>query len=127
MPRYRNNISPEQLLADYSKGMQSPAGRLRRLVKDTIPEAEEKTYPGWRAIGCRHPKAGYIDAIFLHRNMVKLGFEHGTKLPDPHGLLKPGASAGKQVRYLEIVEESDTVSGVIRQLIEAAVELGHEL
>ena len=104
--------------------MQSLASRLRRLVKDTLPEAEERTYPGWRAIGYRHPAAGYIGAIFLHQKMVKLGFEHGAKLPDPHGLLKPGPSASMQVRYLEIVEEGDVDAGVIRQLIEAAMEFG---
>ena len=99
---------------------------MRRLVKDIILEAEERTYPGWRAIGYRHPEAGYIGTIFLHPHMVKLGFEHGAKLPGPDGLLKPGPSAGKQVRYLEIVEEGDVDADVIQQLIEAAVELGHD-
>ncbi len=126
MARPRKGITPEQLLASYPLEIKSLTDWVRQLVRNTLPEAEERAYPGWCAIGYRHPEAGYIGAIFLHPHKVKLGFEHGAKLPDPDGLLKPGPSAVKQVRYLEIVEEGDVDTSVIRQLVEAAVELGHD-
>ena len=66
--------------------------------------------------------AGYICAIFLNPGMVKLGFEYGAMLPDPKRLLKPGPSAGKQVRYLEVREESDIDPEAIRDLLVTAVE-----
>lgn len=108
------------MLADYPPEIQSLAGRLRRLVRAALPEAEERVYPGWRALGYRHPEAGYVGGIFLHPDMVKLGFEHGATLPDPHGLLIAGPAKGKQVRYLEIRDESDIVPEIIRDLLLAA-------
>ena len=121
MPRNRRNVTAEQLLADYGPEVQGLVGLLRRLVREALPEAEERVYPGWRAIGYRHPAAGYVGGIFLYPDMVKLGFEHGAMLPDPEGRLQPGPSAGKQVRYLEVWDESDIVPEVIRNLLLAAV------
>ena len=123
MPQPRDKITPEQLLADYPPEIQSLANRLRQLVKEVLPEAEERTYPGWRAVGYRHPQAGYIGGIFLNSNMVRLGFEFGAMLPDPQGRLKPGPSSSKQVRYLEIREAAGLRPEVIREYLLAAVEL----
>ena len=118
-----NNITPEQLLADYPSPIQQLAQQLRQLLQTLLPAAVERAYPGWRGIGYRHPQAGYLCAIFLHPHQVKLGLEHGAQLPDPHHILKPGPTAGKQVRYLEINNPQDLDREQIAQLLTAALDL----
>ena len=122
MPRTRIHTTPDQLLADYPPEIRFLTSVLRRLVREVLPDATERAYPGWRGIGYRHPVAGYVCAIFLNPEMVKLGFEYGAMLPDPKRLLKSGPSAGKQVRYLEVCEESGIDMEVIRDLLVAALE-----
>lgn len=121
MPRQRSSITPEQLLADYPPPVQQLAAELRQLVKALVPSAMERAYPVWRGIGYRHPEAGYFGAIFLHSDRVKLGLEQGARLPDPAGVLKPGPTAGKQVRYLEIAAPQDIDPEQIAQLLTAAI------
>jgi hypothetical protein len=76
------------------------AQRLRDIARAAVPEAREAGYGGWRAIGYRHPQAGYLFGIFLSDTDVRLFFEHGGMLPDPAGLLS-GPSL-KQGRYFEL-------------------------
>ena len=123
MPHNRRKTTPEQLLADYPPNIRTLANLLRQLLKTALPEAEERVYPGWRAFGYRHPMAGYIGGIFIYPEVVKLGFEFGAMLPDPHGLLRAGPSAGRQVRYLEVREEEDIIPDVIGEYVLAAVGL----
>jgi hypothetical protein len=40
------------------------AERLRVLTRETVPEADERAYTGWQAIGYRIPEAGYFAGIF---------------------------------------------------------------
>ncbi len=93
---------------------------LRDLLREVMPEAVEKAYPGWHGIGYRHPRAGYVCGIFPREDLVKLGFEHGVHLPDPEGLL---AGSGSRVRYV-VVDRWPTEQGdAIEALVEAAVGL----
>ena len=114
-------ITPEAILTPHSPEVRAIAQGLRQLIKETMPEAVEKAYPGWKGIGYRHPRAGYVCAIFPLEGMVKLGFEYGAFLPDSAGVLKQGSSKGARVRYLELPAGEDLPKGVIESLLQAAV------
>ena len=81
-------LTPEDLLRDYHPEIQAISEALRSLVKNTVPEAKEKAYPGWRAIGYRHPSSGYFCGIFPFEKAVHLIFEWGILLPDPDEVLQ---------------------------------------
>ena len=53
----------------------------------------------------RRPDAGYFCAVFLRQDLVKLGLDYSALLSDQADILKPGPSADKQVRYVEIAGE----------------------
>lgn len=90
------NITPEEILRDHSPPVVELVNELRRLVRSTLPEAIEKAYPGWHAIGYRYPDAGYICGIFPYELEVKVYFEYGTYLPDPDSILEGDT---KQTKY----------------------------
>jgi hypothetical protein len=120
MAKRKTPSTPESILADHPPEIRSLAERLRRIIRETVPEAVENAYPGWRAIGYRHPESGYFCAIFPEAGRVRLAFEWGAILPDPHGLL---SGTGKQVRYVDIPEGGEIPETIIRDLLQAAVSL----
>jgi hypothetical protein len=91
---------PGDVLADHDPAIVALANRARELISETLPEeTAEVAYPGWHAIGYRHPEAGYVCGVFPHPDGVKIGFEQGFRLADPEGAL---SGDGVQVRYLEV-------------------------
>ncbi len=113
-------LNPEDILSSQPPPVASLANRLRAIIAEAVPEAKETAYPGWRAIGYRHPKSGYFCGIFPLGDHVKLYFEYGAFLPDPNGMLK---GATKQTRYVVIRSAKDIKIAPLKRLMEAAVAL----
>ena len=114
------SMTPEHILTGHTPAVRSLAEKLRSLIKSTVPVAQERAYPGWHAIGFRHPKAGYFCGIFPFEKEVKLYFEHGARLPDPDGILEGGQ---RQVRLLLVRRSADIPAPALRRLLLAAVAL----
>ena len=95
MPGTRTNTTPEQLLADYPLGIQLLASVLRRLVREVLPDANERAYPGWRgAVACSLPRCR----------------QSAVAQPPPPPLVPPGPSQPRRraARY----KERNTVSNI---------------
>ena len=105
-------MTPEQILANHIPPVVALAQRLRQVVLQAAPEAQEAAYPGWHAIGYRHPSAGYICGIFPYADHLKLYFEYGKFLPDPERLLQGDS---RQTRYLVIESANDMKAEVLEQ------------
>jgi|SRR3990172_2867287 len=113
-------MQPEDILIDHTPEVRQLAQELRRLVRETVPEAIEVAYPVWHAIGYRHPRLGYFCGIFPQKDSASLLFEFGVLLPDPQGLLR---GQGKQVRSVPVRRAEDIQVEPFRQFIQAAVSL----
>ena len=114
-------ISPEGLLSGCPPEVASLAQRLREIAREAVAEATEVGYGGWRAIGYRHPRAGYLFGIFLSDTDVKLFFEHGGMLPDPLGLLH--GDSLKQGRYVDVPSIQALHVEALQELMREAVAL----
>jgi hypothetical protein len=93
----RPSLTPESLLAQFPQPVVELANALRPFVRTQVPEVHEVAYAGWKAIGYRHPEAGYLGAIFLFEDCVRFIFEHGHLLPDAGGILEGDT---KQTRHV---------------------------
>lgn len=113
-------ITFEEILADYAPEIQQTALSIRRLVHAAVPNLAERVYFGWRGLGFRHPKAGYIGGIFPQRTTVRLLFEHGVQLSDPQGIL---TGDGRQTRYVEVKPGEPLPVQQIELLLLEAVQL----
>ena len=110
--------TPETILIGHSLKVRGLAQQLRRLVREVVPEATEQAYPGWHAIGYRHPKAGYFCGNFPQEQSVRFLFEHGVRLSDPSELL---VGSGKRCRHIEIASSRDIRKIPIMRLLLAAI------
>ena len=120
MPRSstKANVTAAALLREHTPEVVKLVDHLRTAIRETLPDSEERVYPGWHGIGYHDPRVGYVCAIFPKAEHVDLAFEQGALLPDPDGLLARG---GKKVRYVEITELNEALEGELRALIEAAI------
>lgn len=113
-------ISPDDILRRHHPAVQALAQELREFVKRQVPETTERAYPGWHAIGYRHPTSGYFCGLFPFDHHVHLLFEWGVLLPDPEGLLR---GDGAQVRYVFLQPGDAIPEEALSALIEAALSL----
>lgn len=79
----------------------------------------ERVYRGWDGIGFRHPE-GYVCAIYPRddEGEVRLLFEHGVRLEDPHNLLTGG---GTQSRFIPIRSPDPELAERIGEYVRSAI------
>jgi hypothetical protein len=119
----RRAVPPEEILEGHTPEVKAVANRLRDMVKKTVEGAQESGYPGWHAIGYRHPAVGYFCGIFPSKDRVKLFFEYGSTLPDPKKILLGGPKM--RGRYLEFNSVQDIDEKATRKfLLDATVMKG---
>ena len=63
--------------------------RVARLVRSTLPDAEERVYRDGASRGYHARGAGALFGLFPRPGAVYVSFPHGPLLPDPNGLLGP--------------------------------------
>ncbi len=94
------------------------ASRLALTLLSVRPDLEAKARLGWGSVNYRHPKAGFVCAIFPMEDHVSLVFEHGRQLSS--ALLE---GDGKQVRYIRFEPGSDIPEDELAILLAEAIAL----
>lgn len=112
--------SIDDLIDDHTQEVGKLVLALRDLIRSLMPDATEKIYLGWHGIGFHHPTAGYVCALFPAADHVRVGFEHGYLLPDPHGVFDSG---GGQVRYVTVDVLTPALLDRLGELVDHAVHL----
>lgn len=114
------------VLAKHPPAIAEIANRVRFIVKEIIPEREERPYAGWHAIGFVHPQAGYFCGIFPTDDEVTIVFEHGRALSDPKGILQGDY---KQIRIIPIHKQAELaeIESPFRALLLESIDVGRAL
>lgn len=92
------------------------AGECSELIYETYCISNAFTFTGKQGQGFIH--------IATYAKHVNIGFDRGTELEDPEGLL---AGTGKRIRHIRMSNASDVKRDSILRLIEAAVEQGRTM
>ena len=85
------------LLARFNPPVAALARELVTLLLAVRPELDPVVRLGWGSVNFRHPRAGFLCAVFPMENRVSLAFEHGRLLDSP---LLEGDT--RQVRWIPI-------------------------
>ena len=112
----KSGVDPERILDGHVTAIRRLCNQARKLVREQAPGALEIGYPGWRLIGYRCPH--YFCFVAPLADHVRVGFEHGHRLPDPDGVLE---LMGKQVRFVRLVPGRALPAASLRALIQAAL------
>src|SRR3712207_5544969 len=110
----------EEILADSSPRVRDLATRTRALIREVMPDVVEVPWPRQRVVGYGvGPKkmSEHFSHITFHKNHVNLGFNYGSELPDPEGLLQ---GTGKLLRHVKITSPEDLSNPALRRLLEVA-------
>jgi hypothetical protein len=110
-----------KLLLPYGEVVQKLALAARRLILDEAPEANEFVYEVYTIadhFGFTERPGDAFVFITTHAKWVNLGFNFGSLLPDPDGLLR---GEGKLIRHVRIAQAADLDVPAVRQLVRAAI------
>lgn len=109
----------EEFLSEYSKPVQAVAIKLRMVVREVIPEANEHVDTSYKVIEYSSEDKTREALVYIapFKDSVNLGFFVGTSLPDPNKLLR---GTGKNLRHVKF-KIGDTIdTAALRALIAAA-------
>ena len=110
----------EAIVADASPPVRDLALRTRALIREVLPEVVEVPWPRQRTAGFGvGPKkmSEHFCYVAVLPDRVNLGFNYGSELPDPEGLLQ---GTGKLFRHVKITSPRDLENPALRRLLEAA-------
>jgi len=118
------SIPPELFLSSYPTEIRDIAERLRSVVRKAVPEAIERVRTGWRLIGYDVPvgrRTRYFAFVAPEPEHAHLGFEYGTWMTDPDGLLLGAHLNLKKVRFVTY-QPGDPIptDALLRYTLEAA-------
>lgn len=114
-PEYLNLLKP------YGEVIQQLALAARKLILEEAPEASEFVYEVYTIANhftfTDRPGDAFVFTT-THANWVNLGFNFGSMLPDPDGLLR---GEGKWIRHIRITQSSELDAPGVRELVRAAI------
>jgi Domain of unknown function (DU1801) len=110
-----------RLVKPYGESIQKLALAARKLILQEAPEANEFVYEVYTIADhftfTKRPGDAFVFTT-IHTNWVNLGFNFGSLLPDPDGLL---CGEGKWIRHVRIAQAADLDAPGVRELIRAAI------
>ena len=109
-----------EIIATVRPEVQELALQTRELIRDVLPGVVEVPWVRQRVIGYGvGPKKGteHFAYISVQKDYVNLGFNYGSELPDPDGLLK---GSGELFRHVKIRSREDLSRPAVRELLVAA-------
>jgi len=99
---------------------------LRLFVIDLCPDANELLYHTHALTSLYSVTDKMLDGfcmIPIYTDHLNLGFNKGTLLPDPKGLLQ---GTGKLIRHIPITHKNDYNNFSVKELVKAAMQLALE-
>jgi len=110
-----------KLLLPYSGLVKKLALAVRTLILEEAPEASEFVYQVYTIADhfsfTERPSDAFVFTT-THANWVNLGFNFGSQLRDPDGLLR---GDGKLIRHVRIAESTDLDTPGVRELVRRAI------
>ena len=121
MGRRRPDPEHLKLLLPYGGVIQSLALAARKLILEEAPDASEFIYEVYTIADhfgfTERPSDAFVFTT-THANRVNLGFNFGSLLPDPYGLLR---GEGKLIRHIRMARAADLDGPGVRELVRAAI------
>jgi hypothetical protein len=110
-----------KLLQRLPRSVQRLALAARKLILEEAPEASEFVYEVYTIADhfafTERPSDSFVFTT-THANWVNLGFNFGSLLPDPYGLLR---GKGKLIRHVRMGRAADLGGPGVRELVRAAI------
>lgn len=115
----------DDFLSQYDEPVFEQALLLKKVILENLPGITGQVDLSAKMVHFVYgPKyADLVCAIIPSKKGLKLGFNRGTELPDPDGLLE---GTGKISRYVVITSVQQIKSAPIKKLLKAALVAYHE-
>ncbi len=116
----------DEFLEQYSDPIAERCQELRTVIREAVPTVVERLRPGWRLIGYDLPvgrRATYFAWVWPQPEHVHVGWQVGTLMDDPQGLLQGAYLNLKKVRYLTFEPHDDIDAELVADFTRHAAEI----
>ncbi len=113
----------DELLSAHPEGVRRLALEVLDSLRAAMPDASVAVARGWHSVNFRHPSAGYVCGVFPYAERVDIAFEEGHRLSDPRGILKPGSTSAKRVRYVRYRPGEEVDSAALDAFVQESIAL----
>lgn len=124
MPSTQSQVSA--FIARFSPEVASQFRKARADIRAQFPRGFELVYDNYNAFGCGYsttPKSsGVVISVVAYPRWVTLFFFHGTRLPDPDGILQ---GSGSRIRSIRLDPPALLKSRAVRTLLKKAIAPYH--
>jgi hypothetical protein len=117
----KDDTAFRKITASSSKEMQELALAVRQLIYEVEPKTVEVVWEQQKIAGFgTGPKkmTEHFSWVSAYTKHVALGFNYGSELPDPEGLLE---GSGKLMRHIKIKSKDDLQNPAVRAILQKAV------
>jgi hypothetical protein len=120
MPEDKKSV--EEFFSHFDKHVYELAMKLREIILDSLPGVAEVIDIPAKMVAYSYGQkyTELICIIIPSKKGVKLGFNRGTELPDPNGLLQ---GTGKISRFVVIKSEEQARSTELKKLLQDALSV----
>jgi hypothetical protein len=109
----------EDLITQYPSATQTIARRLREIIYEVLPNAEETVWVGgWKL--AQYKDIGEVCSIGPQQSYCNIYLPHGVDLPDPDHLLE---GTGKAMRHVKVRSAENIPEEAIKDLIREGKEI----
>lgn len=118
-------LPPElaRALAPYDPPIRRTFAAARAAILEHCPSAAELVYDSYNAVAAAYSFTGRLGDAFCHvaayAKHVNLGFNRGSELRDPEGLLQ---GSGKHIRHIRLADAAAAEQPHVREFIAQAAE-----
>ncbi len=109
-----------ELIEKYPADVQAVAKRLRAIVRDVLPRAEEAVWTGGWRVALYRDGSEICGIGPMKQGYVNFYFTRGADLDDPHGLLEGN---GKGIRHVKVRPGQLPPTAALKRLIRAGKAL----
>src|SRR5579864_3836888 len=107
-----------KFLAPFEAQVRDLALATRKLVLEEAPGATELIYDAYNAVATGFSFTGRPSDSFIHiavyARWVNLGFNQGSELKDPDGMLE---GSGRRIRHIKISAPADVQQPIVRAFV----------
>lgn len=117
----KDTVPPSVRIDEYIEKFADWRGDLLKRIRSAIHEADPDVIEEWKWMGTPvWSHEGIMCLANAHREKVKLTFQNGKELPDPHKIFNSMLD-GNKWRAIDLFRDDDLDEGALKEIVKAAV------
>ena len=118
----KDAVPPSVRIEEYIEKLADWRGDLLRRIRSAIHEADPDVLEEWKWMGTPvWSHNGIMCLANAHKDRVKITFQNGKELPDPHKIFNSMLN-GNKWRAIDLHKDDELDEGALKEMVKSALE-----